>query len=785
VGHELPPQPKAIIGREKELAAARARLVRADVRLLTLTGPPGVGKTRVALELATDVQAEFEAGVRFVDLSPIGDARQVADAIALGLGLRELGRRPPLEVVEETLRDKALLLVLDNFEQVLDAADVVAHLLSACPGLKVIATSRAPLHLRWEAELLIPPLTPAQAGKLFIERAHEVVPNFEPSALDDAAIGEICTMLDGLPLAIELAAARVKLFPPRALLRRILRAEQADAAEDSPLRILSGRARDLPMRQQTLLRCISWSFDLLDANEQALFRRLSVFVGGCTLEAAEAVGLFSPGEGLDVITSLVDKSLIGHEEQPDGEPRLRMLETIREFAREQLAASGEADAVRWRHAAYFVGLAERAASELVGPHQQAWFARLERERDNIRAVERWGAARGDWDAVVRLAAALWPFWLARGDEPQARDRLAAIQPLVGQVPPSPALAGALHGGGLLAEKLGDYATCRSLLEAGLAVARQCHDERTLASVLDSLGRQKFIEGRYAESRALLSESHAILSVIGDQVGMARVLSHVGFLEFLEGRPAAARVIFEQGLGLARQVGDQHRVAEFMDNLGNTFEVEGNFASAARMFEQAVAIWRDLGQGHWLAMALNNLGKVETQRGELAAAREHLAEALSLARRMGNRRRLAYTLSALASLASAEGDSERAVRLDAIASAAVAEIGANPPAQRPSPRRIVPVARTPSAASMTLDEAVDETLAWLAEPARPASVTLTRREHDVVALLARGLTNRQIAEALVVTEGTAENYVQRVLSKLGFSNRAQIAVWAVEQGLRRA
>jgi DNA-binding NarL/FixJ family response regulator len=585
-----------------------------------------------------------------------------------------------------------------------------------------------------------------------------------------------------LPLAIELAAARIKLFPPRALLRRLMRAQQGGAGQDSPLRLLADEARDSPPRQQTLLRAISWSYDLLSAQEQVVFRRLSVFVGGCSIEAAEVVGAFGMSNGLDLVASLVDKSLVWPEEQEDGEPRLRMLETIREYAREQLRASDEADAIQARHAAYYLDMVERAALQLVGPQQLTWFARLELERDNLRAVERWASTRADADSIVRLGAALWPFWLARDDASESRERLEVFLALVGQVAPKTALAGALLGAGVMAEKLGDYTTCRALLEKSLAVARQLDDRRTLAAVLDSLGRQKFIEGLYVESRALLEESETILRASDDRVGLARVLSHLGFLEYLQGRPAAARLLYEEGLALAMAAEDRHRVAEFMDNLGQASEVEGDFETASRMFQDAIRIWRELGQGPWLAMALNNLGKLRTRAGELAAARGHLFEALSLSHRIGNRRRLAYTMSAVASLAAAEGDAERAAILEAIASVAIAEIGA-----APSPYQ--PARPTPAMAeqTMTFDQAVEESSAWLSRAMTPAATPppadgLTRREREVVALLAHGLTNRQVGAALVLTEGTVENYVQRILGKLGFNKRAQIAVWAVERGL---
>jgi predicted ATPase/DNA-binding CsgD family transcriptional regulator len=801
-GTALVLQAKPIIGREQELAVARERLAGVHVRLLTLTGPPGVGKTRLALELAASIADQFESGVVFVDLAAASDATHVNEAIARGLGLRERGRRTPAEAVEDFLRDRSLLLMLDNLEQVPDAAQVIRRLLGSCPALKVVATSRARLHLRWESLLPVAPLglpdlegAPVDAAaaspavQLFVERARAVAPGFVLSPADAVVVGEICTQLDGLPLAIELAAARIKLFPPRALLDRLLHAQQPDVSHESALRILSGQAGDLPPRQQTLLRAIAWSYDLLEPQEQALFQRLAVFVGGCSLEAAAAVGDFAPGDELDAVAALVDKSLVWQESQPDGELRIRMLETIAEFAREQLAQSGNADAVRSRRAAYYVDLAEEAASELVGPRQHTWLDRLDRERDNLRVVERWAIARGDADTILRLGAALWPWSLARADASEARDRLAAILPLVGEVPASLALAGALHGAGMLAEMLGDYGVCRSLLEFGLVVARQLGNDRKRADLLDGLGRHEFIEGRLAEARPLLEESHAILLRSGDRAALARVLSHLGFLEYLEGHAAAARATYQEGLALAEAAQDQHLVAEFKDNLGRTFEVEGDFEHAAQLFEEAVAIWRDIGNIHWLSMALNNLGRVQARRGELGPARRQLHEGLRLAKRIGDRRRQAFILSAVAVVAAAEGRSERAQRLDAIASSAVAEIGARPVHEVQA--RLGPPASVPRALeqSMTLDQAVEENLAWLAEPERRPesdprlqSDTLTRREREVVVLLARGMTNRQIGEALIVTEGTVENYVQRVLGKLRVNNRAQVAVWAVEHGL---
>jgi len=792
---DLPLQPRPIIGRGRELAVGQARLVRGDVRLLTLTGPPGVGKTRLALELAAGAADEFAGGAAFVDLAPIVDAELVIDAIARMLGLQDLDRRVAIEVVEEYLRGTSILLVLDNFEQVLAAAPVVGRLLAACPGLKVLATSRAPLHLTWEHELAVPPLelpalssvgadsvASAPAGRLFVERAQSVAPGFVLGDADAAAVAEICVLLDGLPLAIELAAARIKLFPPRALLRRLRRVEHTGSA--SPLSLLADQTRDLPARQQTLLRAISWSYDLLDHAEQALLRRMSVFVGGCSIDAAEAVGVFGTQDGLDLVASLIDKSLVWQEEQADGEPRLHMLETIRAYAWDQLERSDELEAIRARHAAYFVELSEQATREFFGPRQQSWFGVLERERANLRVVESWANARRDQTVIVRLTAALWPFWLAREDAARARDRLDAFLALMVEVPSAPGLAQALHGTGLMAEKLGDYDTCRSLLEQSIDLARQQGDRRTLASVLDSLGRQEFIEGRYAAARPRLEESHALLRYSNDRVGLARVLSHLGFLDYLEGDLAAARSIFDQGMAVARAAHDEHRVAEFFDNLGRTSDADGDVEEAARMFEEAVAIWRRLGQGHWLAMALNDLGKVQVRRGRLDSARVYLLEELSLAHRIGNRRRMGYVVSAIATLAAAEGQPERAAVLQAAVDDAFTAMGAAFPARSraTAPPPMPQTAGTARLPAMTLDEAVEDSLQRLSTDDHSVVESLTRRERDVAALLAMGLSNRQIAEALVVTEGTAENYVQRLRGKLGFHNRAQIAVWAIHHGL---
>jgi DNA-binding CsgD family transcriptional regulator/tetratricopeptide (TPR) repeat protein len=519
-------------------------------------------------------------------------------------------------------------------------------------------------------------------------------------------------------------------------------------------------------------------------------------------------------------------------DDPD-EPRVRMLETLRHFAVEQLAASGEAEDVQARHAAYFVGLAERAESELYGPDQQRWLARLDRDRHNLAAVERRATARGDAETVARLGAALWRFWWARADAAEAHERVNAILTLARQAAPSSTLALALHAAGSLAALIGEYATSRSLLEAGEAVARGLEDRRPLARVLTNLGRLEFVEGHYAESRRSLDESLAILRGADDRAGLVLPLNYRGFVDYIEGHESAAREYFGEALALARAAADRVEIGHILHNIGLTYHVEGDVARAEPFYREAVAIMRESRQGQLLTMALGNFGHAVTLSGDVREARTLLGEALSLARTMGNRRRLAFTLWGVAALAAVEGQAERAVRFEAAVIATLDALGAvlaRPMrelllVQVAAARQALGEAAAETAASAgratTLDLAVDEALAWLGEPpaapglaaAGPAAVedvqrpgsppaplatdgprgaalprspvsVLTPREREVAGLLGRGFSNRQIAEALVISLRTAENHVANICDKLGLSSRTQVTAWAVEQGLHR-
>jgi len=482
----LPFQTSALIGREQEVALAQDLLRRSAVRLLTLTGPGGVGKTRLALAVATGMQSDFMDGVALVSLAPVDDVSLVVSTIAQAVGVQEAGRRPLLEQLQSHLRDRQLLLVLDNFEHLLGAAPLVSELLTACPRLKALATSRAVLRLQGEHEFAVPPLVlpdlqrlPDIAGlgqydavALFVARAQAMKPDFQLTDVTARAVAEICVRLDGLPLALELAATRIKVLPPRALLARL----QQEGIHR--LELLAGGGRDLPPRQQTLRSTLDWSYALLDASEQQLLRGLSVFMGGCTLEAAEAVARGSLGRApasretrslaiiLDDLQSLLDNSLLYQLEQADGEPRFMLLETIREFALEQLERNDEAPIVRRTHAAYYLQFAEAIEPALTTAEQEIGLLRLEAEQDNLRAALRWAlhgapqpsdsrpGASPDAQLGLRLAGAIWRLWLMRGYLSEGRRWLeVALERAQGQRDIS--VGKALHGAGVLALYHGD------------------------------------------------------------------------------------------------------------------------------------------------------------------------------------------------------------------------------------------------------------------------------------------------------------------------------------------
>jgi len=684
--HNLPLQPPSLIGREREVVTARGHLQHPETRLLTLTGPGGVGKTRLGLQIAADVLREFPDGTFFVDLAPVISGDLVIPSIAKTLSVPEATNRPILDSLEEYLRDRQLLLVLDNFEHVLTAAAQVADLLSTCPGLKVLVTSREALHLRGERQFPVPPLslpdrsrgesvdqlTRYEAIRLFIERAQAARPAFAISDRNAYAIAEVCHRLDGLPLAIELAAARVNVFSPPALLARL----------EHRLAVLTSGPRDLPVRQQTLRQAIAWSYDLLTPGEQMLYRRLAVFVGGFPLTAAEAVVAGGgPDPGLDVVNgmaSLVDKSLL-RQEEPAGELRFRMLETIREHALERLTTAGEADRFRQAHGAYYLALAEQAEPGLLGGWRQAEsLDRLTEEHDNLRAALSWFARHGPADRGLRLAAALVRFWRVRGYLAEGRERMAELLALPAARARSAARARVLHSAGLFASQHGEYGEARARFEEGLDIYRELGDQGGIGWALIDLGIVNRYEGNHGAARSLLDEGLGLAKQAGDTKGMAAALGNLGLVARDQGDAGVAETHLDQSLALWRQLGDRVGVGWTLTGLAMVARAQGKLAVAQARTDESLAIWRELGDRQNAANVLSTAAHLARDQGEYALARARLAESLQIFSDLGDRRGLAFVLEGFAGLAADEARPLRARCLAASAATLRRIIGAGPP-----------------------------------------------------------------------------------------------------------
>lgn len=637
--NNLPTQLTSFVGREREVAEA-VRLL-AGSRLLTLTGPGGTGKTRLGLQLAAEVAADYPDGAFFVPLAPIDDPELVPRAVLTALGVLDTGLRPPAERLADHLRERRLLLLLDNFEQVVAAAPLVADLLRAAPGLRVVVTSRAVLHLSGEQEFPVPPLglpDPAElpqaaalsqyeAVALFIERAVAVKPDFQVTNANAPAVAELCARLDGLPLAIELAAARVKLLPPQAMLARL----------GSRLDLLASGSRDLPARQQTLRGAIAWSHDLLDEPSRRLFARFAIFVDGATLEWAERVcgdaggdeaGAGSSGTAsldvLDGLSALVDQSLV-RQDEADGEPRFWMLATIREFALERLVGSGEADAVAERHAAACLDLGEAAAPELTGPRQKVWLDRLDQENGNLRAALGWVADHDRAETGLRLGAALWRFWQMRGLLAEGAERLERLLALPHAADHPAARAAALQAAGGLAYWRGEMPKAAEYYEQCLQLRRELGDRPAIANALYDVSFP-YVVGAWDIPRAV--------------------------------------PLIEESLALYRELGDRAAVGRALWALGNARYFSQDLEAAAGILAEALTTLRGTEDVFSLAWALHTLGLVEHRLGRPEVAEGYWREALQRFAGVRDVSGVTLVLADFADLARARDDIARMVRLRA-------------------------------------------------------------------------------------------------------------------------
>ncbi len=677
----LPAQTTLFIGREKEVETVRQLLLTDSVRLVTLTGPGGTGKTRLGLQVAASLRDEFRHGVCLIVLAPVNDPDLVVSEIAATLGVRDSGAKLLLDAVKDFLHERRLLVFIDNFEQVISAAPIVAAMLASCPSIKVLVTSREPLHVSAEQEFFVPPLNlpdirqlPAfeslsqyAAVRLFIQRALAVKPDFSITNENAPAVAEICYRLDGLPLAIELAAARIKLLSPQAMLSRL----------GSKFEFLQGGLRDKPARHQTLRQAIAWSHDLLSADERTLFRRLAVFTGGCSLEAVESV--CNPDDSLaistlDGIAALVDKSLLRQNQATDSQPHFTMLETIREFALEALQHSSDYQAALNAHARYFVELAEKAEMHLTGPDQSIWLDMLEQMHDNLRAVLLFAEKTGDTELGCRLGGALWRFWIIRGYMGEGRSRLLSLLSLPDPSKRSNVRAKALNGLGTILHESGDLALARGFLEESLEIWREAGNKKGVGTVINNLCVVEGLLGNVETAKRLAEESLILHKEVNDKRGTAVALHNLAWIVRAKIDLANQSALFEQALVLRKEIGDERGIAYEMANIAWIERFRGNYEKATQLADQALTILAKVGDKQISAWAIGLKADILRDHGNLDLAAAYIKDCIEWLDKAGNNFAATLARGTLGAIAFRQGNYTLAKELNEVALARIDRLG---------------------------------------------------------------------------------------------------------------